>query len=500
MRNDPQAYLPLDINLNTERRAMTIHKFSTAYKSLPILLLSVALPLLALLSACQQTPPMRETMQPLPTDSLRLSPDYAEATIPPNIAPLHFRLTTAHEGAFAIFSFGEEKVVVKEKNSQFSPPAKAWRRLLAAASGREVSVWVCFEKQGKWFSFEPFLLHVAPEDIDAGLVYRRIAPGYELWHQMGIYKRDLASFRETTLLENKHTKRNCMNCHSFCEGNPEQMLYHMRGSVAGTFLQVEGQTERIDTHAAKQHLPLTYPVWHPQGDFLAFTSADTKQSFHMNHANRIEVFDLSSDIVLYDVRRKETFSTPLLASARSMETFPAFAPDGKTLYFCSADTCSMPEAFDEVRYHLCAIAFDPKSRTFGSRVDTLYNATEKGSVSFPRVSPDGMHLVYTLSDYGQFSIWHKEADLYLVDLKTGEHRPLEAANSGDVESYHSWSRNSRWLVFSSRRDDGLYTRPYIAYISEEGVASKPFLLPQSDVDYYDESLYSFNIPELVREP
>lgn len=99
--------------------------------------------------------------------------------------------------------------------------------------------------------------------------------------------------------------------------------------------------------------------------------------------------------------------------------------------------------------------------------------------------------------YGNFSIWHKEADLWLLDLQTGENRPLTEVNSDETESYHSWSSNSRWFVFSSRRIDGLYTRPFIASIDENGKVSKPFLLPQRNPDYYLESLYSFNIPEFA---
>lgn len=91
----------------------------------------------------------------------------------------------------------------------------------------------------------------------------------------------------------------------------------------------------------------------------------------------------------------------------------------------------------------------------------------------------------------------KEADLWLIDLATRTSRELTEVNSPDTESYHSWSSNSRWFVFSSRRIDGLYTRPYIASIDEEGRIKKPFLLPQKGSDYYDRSLYSFNIPEFV---
>ena len=130
----------------------------------------------------------------------------------------------------------------------------------------------------------------------------------------------------------------------------------------------------------------------------------------------------------------------------------------------------------------------------------MYAAEQQGkSGSFPRVSPDGCYLLYTLSGYGNFSIWHKDADLYWVDMKTGEHRRLEEVNSSDVESYHSWSGNSRWFVFSSRRDDGLYTRPYFAYVSAEGKVGKPFMLPQRTSDYYEDCMWSYNIPEFVSD-
>ena len=158
----------------------------------------------------------------------------------------------------------------------------------------------------------------------------------------------------------------------------------------------------------------------------------------------------------------------------------------------------MPKEYDQVKYSLCSVSFDPSTCSFGTEIDTLYNAvSDKRSASFPRVSPDGNYLLYTLSGYGNFSIWHKDADLYMVDLESKQSYPLENVNSNDVESYHSWSSNSRWIVFSSRRIDGLYTRPFFAYIDENGQAHKPFLLPQKETDFYFRFMKSYNIPEFI---
>jgi hypothetical protein len=219
----------------------------------------------------------------------------------------------------------------------------------------------------------------------------------------------------------------------------------------------------------------------------------------MNDSNRIEVWDKASDVVVYDVERHEIVTDSVLSSIAAFETFPTFSPDGKTLYFCSAIAQdAMPRDFKKVKYNLCSIAFDPEARSFGTLVDTVFHASSiDKSVSFPRVSPDGRFLVFTLSSYGNFSIWHRDADLYMLNIANGQAEQMTAFNSDDVESYHSWSGNSRWLVFSSRRIDGLYTRPFFGHIDENGRLSKPFLLPQKDVGFYSAFMKSYNIPEFI---
>jgi hypothetical protein len=107
--------------------------------------------------------------------------------------------------------------------------------------------------------------------------------------------------------------------------------------------------------------------------------------------------------------------------------------------------------------------------------------------------------------YGYFHIWHHDADLWMLDLKdadrhVGAARPMTEWNSDDTESYHSWSSNGRWVVFSSRRDDGTYTRPFFAHIDKDGKATKPFELPQADPDYHRLFMKCYNIPEFMHGP
>ena len=116
---------------------------------------------------------------------------------------------------------------------------------------------------------------------------------------------------------------------------------------------------------------------------------------------------------------------------------------------------------------------------------------------YDRVSPDGKWIIVTLSNYGNFSIWHKDADLYAVNTANDSIHKLDIGGD-EAESFHSWSSKGNWLVFSSRCDDGQFTRPYFCQIDKAtGKNSKPFVLPQEDPDFYDTFLKAFNIPELV---
>ena len=163
----------------------------------------------------------------------------------------------------------------------------------------------------------------------------------------------------------------------------------------------------------------------------------------------------------------------------------------------------------QLQYSLVSIGFDQLTGTLGTSLDTLVNArrpqpdaqrSRLTSVCHPRVSPDGKYMLYTVAHYGTFPIWHPEADQQLMNLQTRQTVSLARVNSPRSDTYHSWSSNSRWFVFASKRDDGLYGKPYFCYIDRQGRAHKPFCLPQRHPSFYDHCLKSFNVPELGRGP
>lgn len=429
-------------------------------------------------------------------------PDYVGVTVPVNIAPLNFMVEDAAYIQAVLCVGGEEVFRASGKDGVVRMPLKSWRKLMAEASGSavsvEVSVWN--EEYPDGVRYSPFEFNVASDPVDGWLAYRLIEPGYEGWRQLGIYQRDLTSFEESAIVTNRHAPTSCVNCHNFPSYSPESMMFHARGAKGGTILYDAGVLNKIDFRTIGAKKNTTYPAWHPSGKFIAFSSNTTHQIFFAEGKKPVEVFDTASDLVLYDVKTGEALTDPRFLTEDVLETFPAWSHDGKYLYFAAHKAEGLPVVFTpDMQYSLMRVSFDEQTRTFGQTVETLYDAPAMGgSVSYPRLSPDGKYLLYTRSDYGTFPIWHREADLCMLELATMDHVDVSIWNDeSEADSYHSWSSDGRWAVFGSRRLDGRYTRLFIAYMDREGRPHKPFLLPQEDPNHNVWRMRSYNVPEFI---
>lgn len=432
-------------------------------------------------------------------------PDYTGVTVPCNIAPLNF-LVKEDGQVFQVTATdpsGKVNISITSKNGIIRFPVKKWKKLTEASRGNKIKVQVISVSKGSKNAtgYRPFFIHVSPDSIDSYLVYRVIHPGYYSWSNLKIVQRSLENFEEESVIENQVIEKNCVNCHSFSQNNPGRYLVHVRGSKGGTYFVDDEKITRTDLKTEQMPGGATYPAWHPGGRFVAFSSNQVRQNFYAHAEKSIEVYDLVSTLILYDTRENEIISITRQDSATHLETFPTWSPDGKFLYFCTATQNEAIPNMDmadikNLRYSLARIPFDTETRSFGE-TSVVLNASELNkSISFPRISPDGKFLAVTLHDFGTFPIWHQEADLYLFNLINGDWAKMDI-NSENTESYHTWSSNGRWMVFSSKRLDGRSSRPFFAHIDSAGVQGKPFVLPQKDPAHYNRMLESFNIPELV---
>ena len=367
--------------------------------------------------------------------------------------------------------------------------------MLQNNNGNEFKVDIySMDEQHKWSKFKTFTNRIAPEPIDPYLYYRLLYPGYESWVELSINLRNLENFKVKSVIENSVVDENCVNCHSFNNGKTDDFLFHVRGSLGGTYFYSKNRFKKINLKTKEMKNGAVYPRWHPSGKFVSFSSNKIIQRFHAADNKKVEVSDMESSLVLYDLEKNEIMNIELANKEKFMDTYPEWSPDGKYLYFCRAPQIGEQYDYKQIKYNLFRVPFDIDNRSFGE-VELIFDAAQiNKSIAFPRISPNGKFLVLTVFDYGTFPIWHKEADLYSIDLENFKVTRLDL-NSDFTDSYHSWSSNGKWLVFSSKRGDGLTARPYISYIEENGVSEKPFILPQKDPEFYQRFLKSFNIPE-----
>ncbi|MBN1987741.1 MAG: PD40 domain-containing protein [Prolixibacteraceae bacterium] len=435
-----------------------------------------------------------------------IDPDYTNVTVPYNIAPLNFAIKEPGKSfSLSVLSDeGSELFNLKSSDGMVQFPEKKWRKILDKNRGHKLDIQIsCLTGDESIIKniFQSFSLMVSEDPIDPYLVYRIIHPGYYSWSNIKIEQRSLSSFRTESVIENQMIDKNCVNCHSFNKNNPDEFLIHIRGTKGGTYFSDENKI--LKTNLKTENMPggATYPTWHPGGRFVAFSSNQVRQSFYAHREKSIEVYDLISSLILYDRQNNEITNITTQDTINPLQTFPSWSADGKYLYFCRAvqDQTNSGRDINDIRniqYDLVRKPFQEETKLFGE-TEMVFNASAQNkSVSFPRISPNGRFLIFTLQDYGTFPIWHEEADLFIIDLQSGKVTELEV-NSNKTESYHAWSSNGRWLVFSSKRMDGRSARPFFAHIDENGKAGKPFVLPQKKPTHYQTMLESFNIPELI---
>ena len=452
-----------------------------------------------LLTACSRQPENVQQVNQLPV----IYPDYVDVTIPEGIAPLNFAMADDAVTTVDVLVTGVHGGSLHVNGDYADFEVDAWHNLLKQNRGTKLTFTVCAEKDGQWTQYRDFTVTVSEQPLgEWGVTYRRIAPSFELYSKMGLYQRDLSNFDEQVLIDNTQMHGMCVNCHTANQTNPDQYVFHIRGEHGATAIHHEGKTELVQAKNEQLGGAMVYPGWHPGGRYCAFSTNKTSQMFHSASMQRIDVYDASSDVFVYDTQTHTILQDTLIMKKYWAENCPTFSPDGRWLYFTTARRQVYPTDYDKEKYSLCRVSFDEETGRIGTKVDTLVNTAQTGkSVSWPRASYDGRFLMYAEADYGYFTVWHPEAELWLLDLTNGTTRRMDEVNSQRSESLHAWSKNSRWFLFTSRRDDGLYTRLYFAGIDAVGRATKPFMLPQRNPkEYYRRLMYSYNTPDFTEKP
>ena len=181
-----------------------------------------------------------------------------------------------------------------------------------------------------------------------------------------------------------------------------------------------------------------------------------------------------------------------------VQTSAFWSPDGKYLVYSRAKAKDpyapgqkrATYAYDpnetQIQYDLYRIPFNNGK---GGTPERIVGASEDGaSNNFPKVSPDGKWIVFVRNKNGL--LMGPDSQLYIVPFAGGFARQL-GCNQPVMNSWHSFSPNGRWLVFSSK-SPSLYTRMYLTHIDSEGKDS-----PAIAIEDATAANRAVNIPEFM---
>lgn len=442
------------------------------------------------------------------SNTAQILPDYTDVTVPANIAPLNFYITTDAPKYVTLLQTRSQSYVKRGRTVKV--PLRKWRSML---SDGPITVQVLAKEGKEWVGYQPFSITPASE-IDRYVSYRQIPPSFQQYEDIRLRQRDLSSFRDRAFYSNALVHRpadgqgQCVNCHSFKNYGTDDMQFHTRQYKGGTVIYHNGELRMVELKTPGTISSGVYPAWHPTHDYIAYSTNSTMQAFHTLDDNHVEVFDSESDLILYDLNANKV--SIVSNDPDMLECFPTWSPDGRTLYYVAAKSPKVPEGaerseylakvYEQFRYDIYRRSFDPDTKSWGPAEKVFDASSQEKSATLPRISPDGKRLMFTMGKSGVFHIWHKDAELCILDLETMQARVIDEINSQDTESYHSWSSNGEWVIFGSRREDGGFTRLFMTRANEDGTFSKPFTMPQRDPWSNTHVLTSYSVPELTGAP
>jgi tetratricopeptide (TPR) repeat protein len=310
----------------------------------------------------------------------------------------------------------------------------------------------------------------------------------------------------------------CGNCHSFADDGSVLGLDVDYGNDKGAYAvmdvakQMVMGDDKIITWAdyRREDGELTFGLLSrvsPDGRYIISTVKDRSVFVAMPDLMISQLFFPIKGILVIHDRETGTFSAlPGADDPTYVQSNAVWSPDGRYIVF-ARNTAYRTERLDQqnsalidekdvpeftvenkpFRYDLYRIPFNGGK---GGTPEPLAGASHDGKSNyFPKYSPDGKWIVFCKAD--NYMLLRPDSDLYIIPADGGPARRLRY-NTARMNSWHSWSSNSRWLVFSSKAN-GPYTQLFLTHIDEEGNDTPPVLLER-----FTSPDRAANIPEFVK--
>lgn len=451
----------------------------------------------SLLPSTYETP----HLETWPHKYLKIVRPYDGASFPRNIAPPRFcwedRLNNLWRVSLTAPGWNAPLRVVTNKR-EWRPDAETWNAIKESGTGDWIDLELrgCLvqgrQRKGDEVYVDSVRLRVSEHPADPIIVYRLVSPLFHGSKTPHVYYRDIGTFEVRMFLPSNGLY--CTNCHVF-PGSPtlEQKDLTLAIAVRESFkgLRILGMYHFDSQRAKTLSINSFFMSWHPESGKIAVTGGDSISSRPLITLETQEFDVLLADILIVDSKTLKAEPLPGASEPTYMETFPTWSPDGKTMVFSRAPEVHMLERLAEVKYDLYRVPYNDGN---GGVATPIEGASQNGMSNFAaRYSRDGKWIVFNKADSS--TLVKPTAHLWILSTEEGAlPRKLECNCEYAMDSHHSWSSNSRWLLFSSKRDDGIFARVYLTEIDEEGHASPPVALPALD----DDIMMCYNVPEFLQ--